>query len=207
MPDVERLVSRAMPAAPEYPRIASAERKVANPLQSIALPCRQMPLVRGLAALVPFGADGRRRERFLQAREQGCCYQCHAPFQNLLNDCPCPHWIVTSACTVERIAPVLGMYPLADVLHFILLHLAAEGAGRAPGRNAVTGTCDAAGARLTVRLGRKSWSFGVAGDGDAARLTVGLFNPRTGRHSAIDLPATGRDRAALHAVAAALGAR
>lgn len=162
------------------------------------------PLARALAVLAPFGHDARRRERFLAAREEGYCHQCHAPFQNLLNDCPCPHWFITSASTVERIEPVLRMYALADVLHFILMHLAADNAGRALPRNLIGVAVRGEGRELTVRLGRKVWTFRT-GEGEVARLVVALFNPRTGKHSAVEVPATERDLAVMEAVTRAIG--
>lgn len=169
-------------------------------------PPRPGPLARGLAALAPFGHDARRRERFLAAREEGCCYQCHAPLQNLLNDCPCPHWFITSASTVERIEPVLRMYALGDVLHFILMHLASSNAGRAMPRG-VLAVSNAGDAReLTARIGRKLWRFRtVAAQGQPARLVVALFNPRTGKHTSIELPATGHDADVMAAVTRAIG--
>ncbi|WBS04256.1 hypothetical protein OU994_08245 [Pseudoduganella sp. SL102] len=164
------------------------------------------PLARAIAALAPFGQDARRRERFLAAREQGCCHQCHAPLQNLLNDCPCPHWFITSASTVERIAPVLRMYALSDVLHFLLLHVEAGNAGRAPTSSQLAALARRDGYELKVRLGRKQWSFRTTQAGeDGGRLVVELFNPRTGKHCAIDLPASGVDLDVMDAVTQAIG--
>jgi hypothetical protein len=165
-------------------------------------------LARGIAALAPFGHDPRRRERFMAAREHGCCHQCQAPLQNLLNDCPCPHWFVTSASTVERIEPVLRMYALADVLHFILLHLGADNAGRAAPRNLLAAADKGKALELTARIGRKLWTFRTEqAEGEAGRLVVGLFNPRTGKHSSIELPATERDLDVMAAVTQAIGER
>jgi hypothetical protein len=164
------------------------------------------PLARGLAALAPFGHDARRRERFMAARAEGCCHQCHAPLQNLLNDCPCPHWFTTSAATVERIEPVLRMYALADVLHFILLHLLAGSAGRALPRGQLTVSTHYGAPALTARIGRKLWTFRTAqAQGEAARLVVELFNPRTGKRCAVALPATETDLEAMHDVTHAIG--
>jgi hypothetical protein len=158
--------------------------------------------------LVPFGHDARRRERFLAAREEGCCHQCQcrAPLQNLLNDCPCPHWFITSASTVERIAPVLRMYALADVPQFILMHLAVDNAGRALPRNLIGAAARDEAHEPTVRLGRKVWTFRTSeAEGEAGRLVVALFNPRAGRHSAVEVPATERDLAVMEAVTRAIG--
>ncbi len=204
-PDAERLAGRTWPGA-----VPVRSHPVAEP-RAPAMPAPPAvgadPLARGLAALAPFGRDTRRRERFLAAREQGCCHQCHAPLQNLLNDCPCPHWFITSASTIERIAPVLRMYSVADVLHFILLHLAADNGGRALPRTQLGVSTHDDGPELAVRIGRKLWSFRAThNEGEPARFSVGLFNPRTGKRCAIELPATPTDLDVMRAVTQAVGA-
>ncbi|WP_338771341.1 hypothetical protein [Massilia sp. METH4] len=202
-PIIETLAGRSLPPAQPRRHPAAEPRP---PLAFAPLLLGPPPLARALAALAPFGHDARRRERFLAAREEGCCHQCHAPLQNLLNDCPCPHWFITSASTVERVEPVLRMYALADVLQFILMHLAAENAGRALPRNLLAVSGREGAWQLTVRRGRKLWSFGtVPGADGPARLVVGLFNPRTGKHSAVELAATERDVEVMEVVVGAVG--
>jgi len=206
--DREHAVGLALPAFAYRRPIPSAGHEAPARGAPPAQPQLQPPLARGLAALAPFGCDARRSERFMAAREQGCCHQCHAPLQNLLNDCPCPHWFLTSASTVERIEPVLRMYAVADVLHFILLHLAADHGGRALSRSQLAVGARADGHELTVRIGRKLWSFRTTGNGEqGGRLGVALFNPRTGKHSSVELPATGRDLDVMEAVTHAIGGR
>lgn len=203
--DNERMAGLAWPApACLRPRPPAGQE---TPDRFTPAPSWLPPLSRAIAALAPFGQDARRRERFLAAREQGCCHQCHAPLQNLLNDCPCPHWFITSASTVERIAPVLRMYALADVLHIILLHLEADNAGRAPSRSQLAAVVRNDGHELKVRLGRKQWRFCTVQGDEGGRLGVELFNPRTGKHCAIDLPATGVDLEVMAAVTQAIGSK
>ncbi|MBB3223429.1 hypothetical protein [Pseudoduganella umbonata] len=199
----EGAMGLARPAAWRRPQPSAGQEA---PARSAPPAPAQPPLARGLAALAPFGYDARRRERFLAAREQGCCHQCHAPLQNLLNDCPCPHWFITSASTVERIEPVLRMYAVADVLHFILQHLAADLGGRALPRSQLAVAARDGGHELAVRIGRKQWSFRTTASGAAeGRLGVALFNPRTGKHSSVELPATARDLDVMAAVTHAIG--
>jgi hypothetical protein len=203
--DMERLAGRGLPAAMPPRQLPPAEHGGAASFAPQHLPGPH-PLARGLAALAPFGHDARRRERFMAARAQGCCHQCHAPLQNLLNDCPCPHWFITSAATVERIEPVLRMYAVADVLHFILLNMLAGNAGRALPRGQLAVSTRDGTATLTARIGRKLWTFRTTqADGEAACLVVELFNPRTGKRCAVALPASEADLEAMHEVTHAIG--
>lgn len=199
-PDAERTAGRMPPAVPF--RHAPAPAAARDPDRFTALSPGMAPIARGLAALAPFGYDTLRRKRFLAAHEHGCCYQCHAPFQNLLNDCPCPHWFITSASSVERVAPVFRMYAVADVLHFIFLCLMTENAMRAPSRHLLTATVNDGIPAVAVRLARKQWRFTVAPRTQV--LTVSLFNPRTGKTAALDMPATERDIDIVLAVAEAI---
>jgi KaiC/GvpD/RAD55 family RecA-like ATPase len=101
--------------------------------------------------------------------------------------------------------PVLRMYAVADVLHFILL---ADNAGRTLPRSQLTVATRHGAPTLTVRIGRKLWTFRIAqAEGEAARLVVELFNPRTGKHWAIALPATEAGLEAMHEVTHAIGGK
>lgn len=175
------------------------DQKVASITASAALATL---CARALDLIEPSGHRVDRKREFLTAHAQGDCYLCHLPFGIHLDTFPCPHWLVSTVRNIDAVEQVLQIYPLADVLHFMLLYVADQAAAGNPRRLSLSHTRRCGQVGLKVRLAQQQWIFWTSsGQRRPARLILELVRTRQKTLAALNMPLMPNDASLLRALA------
>lgn len=126
---------------------------------------------RAFSALGAIGYDAARASQLLHAHDQGCCYLCHVPYTQTLDECVCPHWLIMPWPSLERVRRVLAVYELPAIVHFLLAYAKAGYRVRQPA-DVISASGDAQRQQLLIKAQRRHWSFVLHTDpaGGAQRL-------------------------------------